>query len=55
MYTDERRSKQTVPRRLAAIVDGATHAVGIVGPLLLVAAGLWLVFNLARFLVGIDF
>lgn len=52
MYTGERSGKRTVPRRLAAMVDTAIHAVGIGGPLLLAAAGLWLVFNLVRFLVG---
>jgi hypothetical protein len=53
MRADEQSSKWTMPRRRSAIVDAAIHVAGMVGPLLLVAAGLWLVFNLVRFLVGI--
>lgn len=53
MNAGNRTSKLALPQRRSAMVNTVIFVAGIAGPLLLLAAGLWAVFNLVRFLVGI--
>ena len=52
MSANDRNIKLDLQRRLSAVLEAVFYVVGVAVPLLLLATGLWLVFNLIRFLVG---